>query len=61
MTWTRFSHGLRLDPPAGGPSDALVAIAIAAEVSSATAGHAATAAFAVPALVLAGPAWLARR
>jgi hypothetical protein len=59
MTWTRFSHGLRLDPPAGGPSDALVAIVIAAEVSSATAGHAA--AFAVPALVLAGPAWLARR
>lgn len=40
---------------------AVVALVMAAEALSATTGHAATAAFAVPALVLAGTAWLATR
>jgi hypothetical protein len=40
---------------------AVVAIVMAAEVLAATAGHAAAAGFAVPALVLAGTAWLAGR
>jgi hypothetical protein len=40
---------------------AVVAIVMAAELSLTAAGHAAAAAFAVPALVLAGTAWLATR
>jgi hypothetical protein len=40
---------------------AVVAIVMAAEVLAATAGHAAAAGLAIPALVLAGTAWLARR
>jgi hypothetical protein len=40
---------------------AVVAIVMAAEVLAATTGHAAAAGFAVPALVLAGTAWLATR
>jgi hypothetical protein len=40
---------------------AVVAIVMAAEVLAVTTGHAPTAAFAVPSLVLAGTAWLANR
>jgi hypothetical protein len=40
---------------------AVVMIVMAAEVSAAASGYPAAAAFAVPALVLAGTAWLASR
>jgi hypothetical protein len=40
---------------------AVVATVLAAEVLLADSGHAASAAFVVPLLVLAGTAWLARR
>jgi hypothetical protein len=39
----------------------VVAIVMAAEVALAAGGHAAAAAFVVPALVLAGTAWLAKQ
>jgi hypothetical protein len=40
---------------------AVVAIVMAAELALVASGHAASAAFAVPPLVLAGTAWLAKR